>query len=91
MIEFIDSSTLLENKSLPAQQGVSCGAKILAEEQQNPVPAAAQKKCLEKTYKIIIVLVWYVVSIPVEQAAAPSDCACVVPIILNVATHLPST
>ena len=50
MIEFIDSSTLLENKSLPAQQGASCGAKAQAEEheQQNPVPAAAQKKYLGK-------------------------------------------
>jgi hypothetical protein len=44
-------STLLENKSLPAQQGASCGAKIQAEEheQQNLVPAVAQKKCLAKT------------------------------------------
>ena len=50
MIEFIDFSTLLENKSLPAQQGANCGAKIEAEEheQQNLVPAVAQKKCLAK-------------------------------------------
>jgi hypothetical protein len=43
MIEFIDFSTLLENKPLPSQQGASSRAKILAEEQQNLVPAAAQR------------------------------------------------